>query len=836
MNVVFGASSFVPQQTNRYYSPGVGGYGYAAAYSRSSWVMPKCTLRGLSFQVSSYSAGSTVGVIIMKNGANTPMQLVTAGGATGWFENITDEVSFEAGDTCVIRGQAAVFATLNNFTLGQFIDGAGPFPVRYTGGSSVAWTGSTQYLSPFSSTGSLENSPAPYLQSAPAMPGVVADISFDVSTNGKSVPSSWFLNVNGQDVGAGVVVPAGVTGRFDFTDPPYPIAVGDAYCFVARASTGGGLTLNGIRHSFIVTGPDVEYFGAPGQSAGRSVPGHAGIFNPNFWREDASQSGQRVPFDMVVKGFRGLFRDTTGGEATITLQKNGADTGLVLTKPARAAGEIYSTGDPVSFAEGDRATYKFSTHTGIFQIDKLVTIVSNGSAPPPEVSPPPGDLKLSGKAPSLRFGQHVTAVAGGLVLAGETPTVEEFAGIAPQPGALVLTGGLPDLEAVGVASPQGGELKITGNRPGVFIGMVVAPEGDAFVIDGEAPLLSEQQGAFSSQASMIVRGVSLVTATRASQATVIALAEPPPPPVRASQSAVMTLGEIVPSVQASQAAVIVLGSADPCVTRRADFWLITRKDGKVFAFTSHDRDTFFQGVLYRACKSLDPTATQQSAEIGGMGNMELVGLISDDTITEADLYGGLFDDAYVEVWRASWDPSIVDSPVRLAAGWCGSLSHGDTSFKMEVLGPATKLSQHALVQTVTPGCRWVFADQKTCGVNADALAVAGQVVSVTNRARFVIDSADPGTAPQWANGLIRWIDGANAGIACEVKDVDWASGLVTLWAPPPYLPEAGDSFTLRPGCDKTPETCKAYANYLNFGGFPDLPGTDAIADTPDAKY
>lgn len=392
MNVVFAANAFTPQQTNQFYAPGVGSYGYAGTFARSSWVMPKCTLRGLSFQVTSYSAGSSVGVIIMKNGVNTPMQLVTAGGATGWFENVSDEVSFEAGDTCVIRGQAGVFATLNNFTLGHFIDGAGPFPVRYSSGPSVTWTGAVQYLSPFNNTSTLEGSPVPYLQYAPTVTGVVTDISLDLNANSRSTTSSWFLNVNGVDVGTGVVVPAGATGRFDFTDPPHPISVGDAYCFAVRGTSGGSLRTNGIRHTYVVEGPDAEYLGSPGQTTSSAASRYGGVFTPNNWRDDPAQSGQRVPFDLVVKGFRILSGNSGAGEATITLQKNGVDTGLVATKPAGFVGELPATGSPVSFSEGDRATYRLSPHSGVLRIDKLTTVVSNGGPPPVVVGdgPVPG--------------------------------------------------------------------------------------------------------------------------------------------------------------------------------------------------------------------------------------------------------------------------------------------------------------------------------------------------------------------------------------------------------------------------------------------------------------
>ena len=39
----------------------------------------------------------------------------------------------------------------------------------------------------------------------------------------------------------------------------------------------------------------------------------------------------------------------------------------------------------------------------------------------------------------------------------------------------------------------------------------------------------------------------------------------------------------------------------------------------------------------------------------------------------------------------------------------------------------------------------------------------------------------------------------------------------------------GDGFVIRAGCDKRLETCRdRFANVLNFRGFPNIPGQDAV--------
>ncbi len=65
---------------------------------------------------------------------------------------------------------------------------------------------------------------------------------------------------------------------------------------------------------------------------------------------------------------------------------------------------------------------------------------------------------------------------------------------------------------------------------------------------------------------------------------------------------------------------------------------------------------------------------------------------------------------------------------------------------------------------------------------------------------------------------------------------DAATGTLTLFLPALYAVQAGDAFTVRPGCDKSFAACKAkFANAINFRGFPHVPGTDRVLGYPDAQ-
>lgn len=834
-----GYDSATAQQTTASYGPIAQARMFAAeAAAGVQMAMPTCTIRNLHIYVVSYVSSTTTTVRVQNNGVNTALAIAVTGSGTGHFENVTDTASFTAGDIGRINLQSGLQSVLGPVSFEQETAGDGLVAVYSLNASVASTTTGRIYYRGVGQTSTVSASPSAALDVVSGMTASMDRLRFRVVTNSKAAARTLTARVNNADSALSVTVPASTTGVFESVSAPISIVPGDTISFVydALGTTG---TIQGRSIDYrMTTANDLFDVLVGGEvvlaaSADRFAAVIQGL---NVAATVDTAVKTVIPFDTVASHLRAYLSGNSSSNAwAITLQKNSADSALSLAIAPFASGYFEDLTNTVSLTAGDTVAYRLTTRNSSVNFSWMGFSLSSGAGAV-SVTPETGTLQIEGIAPSVVAGAEVTPLTGELTLLGVSPSLTEFSGVTPAPGTLILEGLAPVLTSDAEITVPSGELRLTGPVPGVFIGVIVEPPAGELLIEGGYPILAETLGAFASQSALLVRGRGNVLETRASQAVMIAVAEPPPPPTLASQSAVIAIGEVVPDVQASQSAVIVLAYADPCVTRRADFWMITRTDGKVFAFTSHDESVLFRGVVHKACKSLDPTASEAASEIGGLGNMELTGLISDEGITESDLYGGLFDDAFVEVWRGSWDLSVVDIPVRLAAGWCGSLSHGEAGFNMEVLGPGTKLSQHALVQTVTPGCRWVFGDPRTCGVDADSLGVGGGLASVSNRARFRIDASDPGTAPQWANGLIRWLTGDNAGISCEVKSVDWTTGEVVLWSPPPYLPEIGDTFFLRPGCDKTKETCKLYSNYLNFGGFTDLPGTDAIAEAPDAKY
>ena len=334
------------------------------------------------------------------------------------------------------------------------------------------------------------------------------------------------------------------------------------------------------------------------------------------------------------------------------------------------------------------------------------------------------------------------------------------------------------------------------------------------------------------------------------------------PDIRATTSAALVLGEVGTSIDLTQSAALILAQvgtalritesailalvelAPPCLTFQAYCWRIERTDGTVFTFTSHDESIYIRGESYSPCYSLSASAYQLSSELGETDNLDISGLISDTAISEADLFAGAFDGASVIVYLVNH----VTSPVvtrTLATGTAGRLQHGNTGYKFEVVTDSQKLQTKALLQQVTPTCRWKLGSPNVtgspgCGVDLEALRVSGTVTAVSgvhtfrqSSRRVFTDTSRSEADDYFALGVLTWTTGANAGLSVEVKD--FASDTFTLWQELRGAIQIGDQYTVVPGCDKLAATCiTKFANFDNFGGFPFLPGRDTIQRRADS--
>lgn len=257
-------------------------------------------------------------------------------------------------------------------------------------------------------------------------------------------------------------------------------------------------------------------------------------------------------------------------------------------------------------------------------------------------------------------------------------------------------------------------------------------------------------------------------------------------------------------------------------------WRITRADGAVFGFTDHDRALTFDGTSFESASGLIPSELRHGSDLA-VDAQDAEGVLSSDRITETDIADGRWDNADVEVFRVNWQE--VSQRVLMRRGSIGEIRRGRVAFVAEVRSMAHVLNQ-TVGRSYQATCDAALGDGR-CKINLNAPAYRGTgTVLAVPRGRVFTTLGLGGYAPGWfALGFLEWTSGANAGRRVEVMmhEVDGGTARLTLIAEPVRALSPGDGFAIFAGCDKRIETCAAkFDNVVNFRGFPDIPGTDAI--------
>ncbi len=261
-------------------------------------------------------------------------------------------------------------------------------------------------------------------------------------------------------------------------------------------------------------------------------------------------------------------------------------------------------------------------------------------------------------------------------------------------------------------------------------------------------------------------------------------------------------------------------------------WTITRRDGKVMGFTDHDREILVDGVPCRADAGMTARVLHQTTGLS-VDNTEAFGALSAVSITEADLMAGRFDGAEVRAFLVNWQsPNDFIEQFR---GTIGEVTRTGGSFKADMRGLSERLNRpHGMAYT--PACAAVLGDSRCQfnlaqpGYSAEAL-----VASVEDGRNFRFAGVG-GFDDRWfEGGRFDVLTGEANGLYGVVKNdrQDGSQRKVDLWQSIGAEIVAGDVIRLTAGCNKTVTACRIkFANFLNFRGFPHIPGEDWLASYP----
>ncbi len=254
-------------------------------------------------------------------------------------------------------------------------------------------------------------------------------------------------------------------------------------------------------------------------------------------------------------------------------------------------------------------------------------------------------------------------------------------------------------------------------------------------------------------------------------------------------------------------------------------WRLERRDGVALGFTGHDRDLMIDGLAHRAAPGMLPSAIRVSDGLDA-DTLDVSGALTSEAIRDDDLAAGRWDGARVTVFAVDWsDPAAP--PLTLARGELGDVETGDTGFTAELRGPAALLEQ-PVVEATSPECRAELGDRR-CRVDLAPRTTLRRVLAADGAA-LTLDAPEP-SANAWGYGRLRWIDGANGGLAAIVAASSGAT--LSLRDPPPFAVAGGALVELVEGCDRAAGTCAGrFANIANFRGEPYLPGNDLLTRYP----
>ena len=257
-------------------------------------------------------------------------------------------------------------------------------------------------------------------------------------------------------------------------------------------------------------------------------------------------------------------------------------------------------------------------------------------------------------------------------------------------------------------------------------------------------------------------------------------------------------------------------------------WRISRADGVTLGFTDHDLILAFDGTDFEPESGFAASEVRSGSDLS-VDAQDAEGVLTSDRITETDIIDGRWDNAAVELWRVNW--ADTSQRVLLRRGAVGQIRRGRMAFVAEVRSLAHALGQ-TVGRTFQASCDAALGDNR-CGIDLENAAYKGSgVVTDLLRDRAFLATGLSGFAAGWfTSGTLTWTSGANAGRITEVLGhglTDAIASLTLLETPVRAIVE-GDAFIARAGCDKRIATCGTkFANTVNFRGFPNIPGQDAV--------
>ncbi len=200
-----------------------------------------------------------------------------------------------------------------------------------------------------------------------------------------------------------------------------------------------------------------------------------------------------------------------------------------------------------------------------------------------------------------------------------------------------------------------------------------------------------------------------------------------------------------------------------------------------------------------------------------------------------EVISGVWQNSTFLIVRYNW-MAPTNGAEALMAGTIGTVKMLRGTIVCELRG-LQQFLQQSVGSVTSKTCRARFADFPTpngnnrCRLDPEDWTETLKVTASSSRRSFDSTTVSfPGRPADWyADGILTWTTGQNAGMQSKVKAFG-ADEVFTLWSDTPYPIQVDDQFLCIAGCRKRlVEDCASrFDNVLNFSGEPHLPGIDAV--------
>ena len=230
---------------------------------------------------------------------------------------------------------------------------------------------------------------------------------------------------------------------------------------------------------------------------------------------------------------------------------------------------------------------------------------------------------------------------------------------------------------------------------------------------------------------------------------------------------------------------------------------ITRRDGVVLGFTTHDRSIDVGGTTYESVPGVTPSQLQQKADLS-IDNLDFKAILDSPSLVREDLLYGAYDYAQMDIFLVDWSDTAAGTIV-LSKGTLGEIQTGDVEFSAEL----RSLSQHLGAthgRTVMLECDVETFGEGRCGLDKLNYAETVSVTSIFEQYK-IFDTGTVQPPGYYTHGELRFEAGANMNAEYLIAEHS-AGGRIRLAVRTPRGIAVTDQVRLIAGCDRRSSTCR----------------------------